>query len=340
MRLRPLALGATALAVTLTAAACSSSGSGSGSSEGATTAASAGSSAAGGGAFPATIATKFGDVTVQKAPTRVVALGWGDAETALELGVQPVGASDWLQFGGEGVGPWLKGKYTNPPQIIGTMEPSYEAIAALKPDLILDVKSSGDQQRYQRLSSIAPTVGIPADGANYLTKPTEQTTMIATALGKKAEGEALLKGVDDAFASSAAAHPAWKGKTFTAATKTSDGWGAYIKGSDRVTFFENLGFAQNAKVAAMKPDATGFSVKLSAENLDTIDSDLIVGFPIFIPTAQMTGDAAFKAVPAVAAGHAVVIDGDLAKAYSLGTTAATRYAIDQLVPKVASAIGK
>lgn len=56
-------------------------------------------------AFPVDLTTKFGKVTVDEAPKRVVALGWGDAETALALGVQPVGASDWLGFGGEGVGP-------------------------------------------------------------------------------------------------------------------------------------------------------------------------------------------------------------------------------------------
>ncbi|MGP9760380.1 hypothetical protein [Corynebacterium sp. AOP12-C2-36] len=46
------------------------------------------------GTFPQTVSTKFGDITVDEQPTRVVALGWGDAETALALGVQPVGASD------------------------------------------------------------------------------------------------------------------------------------------------------------------------------------------------------------------------------------------------------
>ena len=86
-------------------------------------------------AFPVTVATKFGPVTIEKQPTRVVALGWGDAETALALGVQPVGASDWLAFGGEGVGPWAAGRYDQAPKIIGTTEPSFEAIAALKPDL-------------------------------------------------------------------------------------------------------------------------------------------------------------------------------------------------------------
>jgi iron complex transport system substrate-binding protein len=34
----------------------------------------------------------------------------------LALGVQPVGASDWLAFGGEGVGPWATGRYTKAPE--------------------------------------------------------------------------------------------------------------------------------------------------------------------------------------------------------------------------------
>ena len=296
------------------------------------------SAPAAGAAFPATVATKFGDVTVTAKPTRVVALGWGDAETALALGVQPVGASDWLGFGGEGVGPWAKGLYTQAPEIIGTMEPSFEKIASLKPDLILDVKSSGDQARYDRLKSIATTIGIPQGADSYLTSQEQQMTMIATALGEKEKGAALLKEVQDAFAAAAAAHPDWKGKTMTAATKTAATWGAYIEGSERVTFMQQLGFVQNPKIAAMKPDASGFTVSFSPETLDQIDADAIVAFPIFIETAKLTGDAAWKAVPAVKAGRAVVIDGDLSSAYSLGSTMSTKYAIENLVPKLEAAL--
>src|SRR5688500_13343978 len=74
-----------------------------------------------GGAFSVTVSTAFGDVTVEEEPARVVALGWSDAETALALDVQPVGASDWLGFGGEGVGPWAAGRYDQAPEIIETL---------------------------------------------------------------------------------------------------------------------------------------------------------------------------------------------------------------------------
>lgn len=333
-RLLPLVVaGTTVLGLGLSA--CSSDpGGASSSASGSATGASAGAG------FPATVSTKFGDVTVKAKPQRVVALGWGDAEDALQLGVQPVGASDWLGFGGDGVGPWLKGAYTKAPEIIGTLEPSYEKIAALKPDLILDVKSSGDAARYQRLSSIAPTIGVPQGGDAYLASPKDQLTMIATALGEKAKGEQLLKDVDATFAAASSAHPGWKGKTASAVTKTSEGWGAYTKGGDRIAFLTSLGFVQNPKIDALGAGGSGFSVNLSPEKLVTVDADLVVGFPIFVKATDMTNDAAWKAVPAVTKKHAVVIDGDLANAFSLGSPAAQTYAVKNLVPKIEAAIGR
>ncbi len=286
------------------------------------------------GAFPVTVDTKFGDVTVPSEPKRVVALGWGDAETALALGVQPVGASDWLGFGADadGVGPWAQGLYTQKPQIIETLEPSYEAIAALKPDLILDTKGSGDQARYDRLSQIAPTIGVPEGADSYLTDMEDQVDMVAEALGREDQGDALLDAVDQRFDQIEAAHPDWKGKTVTAATKPSEGWGAYVEGSERVAFLEKLGFEQSPTIAGIPANAGGFSVDVSSEQLDLLDADVIVAFPIFIDKSVITDDPLWQAIPAVAAGHSIVLDGDVSSAYSIGTTLSTRYALDQLVP--------
>ncbi|MEH3079023.1 MAG: iron-siderophore ABC transporter substrate-binding protein [Quadrisphaera sp.] len=340
MRRRDLLALVPATAIAAALAACSS---GSTASEGASSAAPSGSAGSAGGAFPATVQTKFGDVTIASAPQRVVALGWGDAETALALGVQPVGASDWLGFGGEGVGPWAKGLYTQAPVIIETLEPSYEAIAALKPDLILDTKSSGDQARHERLSQIATTVGVPTGGDSYLTTTGQQVELISTALGKQAEGQQLLEELRAAFEQAAADHPQWKGRTATVATKTSNGWGAYVaapggEGTDplggRVEFMEALGFQQNPKIAALPANSSGFSVDVSTEQLDLLDADVVVAFPIFIPTTDITGDPAWNALPAVTAKHALVIDGDTSSAFSLGTTLATQYALEQLVPQL------
>lgn len=331
-RMTVVRLLATAACAALAATGCSDGGSAAGAGADGTT------SGAGDGAFPVTIETAFGGVTVEAEPARVVALGWGDAETALALGVQPVGASDWLDFGGTGVGPWAEGGYDEPPKIIGTLEPSYEAVAALQPDLILDTKSSGDQRRYELLSAIAPTVGVPEGAGDYLTTTEQQTTMIAAALGRTAEGEELLADLDAAFAQVREQHPEWEGRTVTAATRTSETWGAYVARSERVDFLEQLGFVQNPRIDELEPDATGFSVAISPERLDLLDADLVVAFPIFLDTAEITDDPLWQQVPAVEDGRAVVIDGDLAAAYSLASPPAVEYAIDDVVPIIEEAL--
>ncbi len=164
MPVRPFLRGTALLAATVLVASCGSGDTGS-----AEDTAASGSSSDSGGAFPVTVETAFGPVEVAEEPQRVVALGWSDAETALALGVQPVGASDWLAFGGEGVGPWAEGRYDEAPEIIETLEPGLEAIAALEPDLILDTRSPATQERHDALDAIAPTIGQPEGVGAYLT---------------------------------------------------------------------------------------------------------------------------------------------------------------------------
>ncbi|TSI18775.1 iron-siderophore ABC transporter substrate-binding protein [Brevibacterium aurantiacum] len=283
--------------------------------------------------------TKFGSVEVPKDPQKVVALGWGDAETALALDVQPVGASDWVEFGGKGVGPWAEDLYDQAPEIIATMEPDYEKIAALEPDLILDTKSSGEQERYDRLSEIAPTVGAPEGGDNYLTTMDQQVDLVSQSLGKEDEGQELLADLDKEFGAAREAHPEFDGKSVSVAAKTSEGWGAYVEGSERVQFMENLGFKQSEKVAALKP--SGFTATVSEEKLDDLDADLLVAFPIYIPDSEVTDDPGFKRIPAVEDGHSLVLTEDLndvRQAFALNSVLSASYAAEKMPELVADAL--
>ncbi|PZE34391.1 iron-siderophore ABC transporter substrate-binding protein [Curtobacterium sp. MCSS17_006] len=324
-----LAAAGAVVAASLVLAGCAS---GSGSS---TDSASSGSSDA---AFPVSITTGLGTTTIESAPKRVVALGWGDAETALELGVQPVGASDWLAFGGDGVGPWLKGAYDKSPKIIQTLEPSYEDILKLNPDVILDVKSSGDKERYDKLSAIAPTVAIPKGGANYLASTEQQTTMIAKALGKESEGKKLLTGLDDAYAAARKAHPDFEGKTAVVGAYSSEGFGAYASTDSRSTFMRNLGF--EIPKAIDEQAGKEFSVHLSDENLDLLDADLTLILPIYVDASEASSNKLFQKVPSVEAGHSIVFDDkDVSSAFSMGTTAAIEWALDKLPAQFEEKLG-
>ncbi|KQO61452.1 iron-siderophore ABC transporter substrate-binding protein [Curtobacterium sp. Leaf261] len=322
-----LAVIGAAVAATLVLAGCSAGSPSSGAS-----------ASSDGGAFPARVTTAFGTTTVDAAPKRVVALGWGDAETALALGVQPVGASDWLAFGGDGVGPWLKNAYTKSPKIIGTLEPSYESIVALKPDLILDVNSSGDKTRYDTLSKIAPTVAVPKGGANYAATTAQQVTMIAKALGKVAKGKELLQSVDTAFAAARKAHPEFEGKTAVIGAFTSEGYGAYSSNDTRVQYMKKLGFTQPKKIDQLAGDQ--FSAKLSDENLDLLDADLTVILPIYQTVEQAEASPLFQKVPSVEAGHDIVFQQQSVRsAFSAGTVPALLWSLKRLPDQFSAKLG-
>ncbi|MFD6896098.1 iron-siderophore ABC transporter substrate-binding protein [Rhodococcus sp. NPDC060086] len=294
--------------------------------------------AAGDGAFPATVETMFGEVTVESAPERVAALGWGDAETALALGVQPVAASDWLAFGGDGVGPWAEGMYTESPEIIGTMEPSFEQIATLAPDLILDTASSGEQARYDTLSRIAPTVGPPEGATAYLTPRNDQITMVATALGVPEKGDELVSDIDAQFAQAAADHPEFEGKTVTVAAYTADGWGAYVSRDARVQFMQDLGFVNNPEVEATASE--NFFIPISDENLAMLDADLLIVMPIYVDSAEVTDNPLFQQLPAVRDGRMLLLDSgsDIANAMSVNTALSVPFALEAVLPQVSERV--
>ncbi|NEK59601.1 iron-siderophore ABC transporter substrate-binding protein [Geodermatophilus sabuli] len=327
--MRPALRGATLLAAAVLATGCSSAPAGDDAADA--------PSGASSGAFPVTVPTAFGDVTVEEEPTRVVALGWSDAETALALGVQPVGASDWLGFGGEGVGPWAEGRYDEAPEIIDTLEPSFEAIAALEPDLILDTRSSGTQERYDALAAIAPTIGQPEGVDQYQTTWQQQLELVGTALGREEEAAQLRADVEQQVADARAANPRFEGTEVAVGAYTSEGFGAYVRGDSRVDLMEALGFTNKPAIEELAGES--FFVPVSDEELRLLDAPLTVVFPIFVEASEITGNPLWQTLPSVQQGHAVVLDDPtLVSAFSSGSTLGIGYALDNAVPLFAGAL--
>lgn len=302
----------------------------------------AGSSTGNGdGTFPVTIQTEFGDVTIPKRPQRVVALGWSDAETALALGVEPVGAADWLGVGGDGLGPWVTARYTKPPVMLGTLEVNMEALAKLRPDLILDTRSDGTKERYDRLRELGvPVVGIPPGAKAYLTPWEKQLEVIGKALGKSAEAEKLRSTMEAKFAQARKEHPEFAGKHVVAGARTADAYAAYVEGDGRVEFLKRLGFVNSPKVQSLATKDQ-FSVSISKERMDLLDADLTVMFLIDQPPEKVTEDPLYQAVPSVKAGRSVVLsDKAVSDAFSSASVPGMTYALDKVVPQLAEALAK
>jgi iron complex transport system substrate-binding protein len=332
MSVRPFLRGAALLAATVLVTSC-----GSGDTETSGDAAASGSGSAP-GAFPVTVETAFGPVEVPEAPQRVVALGWSDAETALALGVQPVGASDWLAFGGEGVGPWAEGLYDQAPEIIETLEPSLEAVAALDPDLILDTRSPATQERYDALSQIAPTIGQPEGVGAYLTTWQQQLDLVGQALGREEQAGELQAEVEQQFAEAAEAHPEFESTEVAVGAYTSEGFGAYVRGDTRVDFMEALGFTNKTAIQDLAGES--FFVSISEEQVPLLDAPLTVVFPIFVEAAQITGNPLWQSLPSVQQGNALVLeDQTLSNAFSSGSALGTQYALENAVPLFAETLG-
>lgn len=283
------------------------------------------------GAFPVTVATKFGDVRIRQEPKRVVALGWSDAETALALGVQPVGASDWLDFGGNGVGPWAVGKYDSPPKLVGTNEINYEEVAALNPDLILNTRSAGSRDTHETLSKIAPTIGPPSDTVPYGTGWRQQLSMVSTALGKQEEGRRLRTETEQAFAEATSEHPVLKGKTVGVGAYYGSKFGAYLGDDSRIRFMRELGM--HNKPAIDKLGSGSFYVDISREKLDVLSADLTVIFAINGDPNKLRNDPLLRKTSAARNGNLVILeDQRLVKAFSSGSVSGMRYALQKVAP--------
>jgi len=346
MRLPRIQLAAAAVAAAaLVLSACG------GNSTGAPTSASgtsgAASSAAGGSAPPATVDTMFGRVEIpapEDGKLTVVALGWSDAEIALALGVQPVGVFDWQGFGeaNKGVGPWATDLFGGEsPTILANVGDAtdYEAISVLDPDLILNTRSAGDRTQYDRLSTIAPTISPPAGTAAFGTGWDVQTQLVAGALGKSVEGEALVSSVEETISAAAAANPGFTGRTAVAATKFGDAYGAYIAGDARWDLLAALGFEQNPPVVALP--AQGFYVPVSAEQVSAFDADVAVMFPIGYTLAELEADPLIASLKVVRDGRTVFLaaDDELSQAFSAASPLSLPIAVEGITPQLAKITG-
>lgn len=291
----------------------------------------------------ATVDTMFGEVEIPRpdGELRVVALGWSDAEMALALGVQPVAVFDWQGFGADnnGVGPWAADLFDSAPEIIerGDESLNYEQIELLDPDVILNVRSGNDDEEWERLTEIAPTVYAPEGTAAYATPWDVQVDVVSQALGQGDAGVALADDVKAQIAAAAEDNPEFAGKTVTAATKFGDAYGAYLAGDGRFDLLASLGFEQAPGVAQL--ESAGFFANASVEQIGLLDADIVVVLPLGFTQAEVEADPLIASLPAVQAGRDVVIDpeSEVSGAYSAASVLSLPIVLEQLVPLLKAA---
>jgi iron-siderophore transport system substrate-binding protein len=331
--------GLSVLAVAPLLAACGDEGGDEG-GDGGGTVAGAGDSAdrAEADAFPVTISHKYGETTLEKAPTRVVCVGLTEQDALLALGIAPVGVTKWFGEAPGFIFPWAVDKLGDaelPEVLEDTDGVQVEKIAALAPDLIIGQYSGLTEKDFKLLSELAPTVAQPGEYADYGTPWDEMAMNIGTAVGQPAAMQAIVDDVKQQITDAAAAHPEFKGLSAAVVTPYE---GLFIYGPEdpRSRMLVDLGFTFPTEVFGEDQEAYGES--LSAERTSDLDQ---VGVAVWLDLeTEPAVKKVFEQTATSTEGRWVDIseeDGDYYVAHSFVTPLSIPYLLERYVPQLAAA---
>ncbi|WP_295805584.1 iron-siderophore ABC transporter substrate-binding protein [uncultured Nitratireductor sp.] len=268
-------------------------------------------------AFPITIEHALGTTVIERKPERVATVAWANHEVPLALGVVPVGFAR-ANFGdddGDGLLPWVSGKLHE----LGADTPvlfdegdgiDLEAVAAVRPDVILAAYSGLSQTDYDMLSQIAPVVAYPE--APWSTGWREMIRLNSAGLGMPAKGDALIADIESDIAQVVAEHPELKGKSAMFITHLSAAdlstINFYTTSDTRVRFFTDLGLAVPSSVLEASTPGR-FSGSISAERIDTFDDvDIVVTYGDETLLEKLAANPLTSRMPAVANKAVVMLD--------------------------------
>ncbi|MGW4478374.1 ABC transporter substrate-binding protein [Rhodococcus triatomae] len=303
------------------------------------------------GQFPVTVSGKFGDSTIEAAPTRAVPLSPQDADILLSLGVTPVAfpvdAQNRAATGGTGIWPWqreaLGGTGAVETLDMDTGADSIaEKIAVLEPDVIVSTGFWGlDQSTFDQLDSQIPVVHFDtkANGEPWQ----DSTRKVATALGIPEKAETVIAEAEQRLQDAKAANPTVAGKTYNAIIGDTGGQLSVLASDERGIgqFLTSLGLVLSPYATSLPVDADGRGI-LSYENISEMNAD--VEF-VVSPTGDLgylTKFDAWNVLPAVQKGAVVSLARNTGLPNAIGFPSAISlgWATDQVMPLITDAVSK
>ena len=286
-----------------------------------------------------TIEHVYGSTVIPAEPERVVSLGYTEQDAILAFGVVPVavryafGPEDDVFF------PWAdEAAGTAQPVILPRAEVNFEQVAAADPDLIMAVTAGLEESDYQRLSAIAPVVVQPAEYVAFGTPWQVQTMVTGQALGQSERAVELVEEVETLFADTKSAHPQLTGVTLALSGPIYEGQYPFHATDDtRTRFFGDLGLVVPADLDAIA--GSQFYGTVSQEQADLLDTDVLIwqaGSPA--ERAAIETDPILAALPVVAQGRAMFIEGSDYDALQFSSALSLPYLLENFVPKLAAVV--
>lgn len=308
-----------------------------------------------GSGFPATVEHRYGSTTIPAEPQRVVTVGLSDPDFVLALGVKPVAITDWYGDYPLGIWPWAQ-------QALGDAGPgvmprpegdkiNFELLAGYRPDLIIGQYTGMTKEEYESASRLAPTVAQSGEHKDYLIPWQVTTRTVGKALGRSAQAEKLIAGLESRFAAVRRERPEFEDATMIVAERFETGT-TYIRTEKEPQngVFRDLGFTQPAQIAALLTDEDGYSGNLSDERMDLLDTASVVVWKLFVGDddsgvqqgkvpEELANHPLYPRLKVAREGRDVfVTDKVLLGSVIFGSPLSLPYALDRIVPMLAAAL--
>ncbi|KJF23720.1 ABC transporter substrate-binding protein [Rhodococcus sp. ACPA4] len=308
------------------------------------------SASADAGQYPVTVSGKFGEATIESAPTRAMPLSPQDADILLSLGVTPIAipvdAQNRAATGGSGVWPWQVEAFGGKTPETLDMETGAgsitERLAVLEPDIIVSTGFWGlDQAAYDQLSKQFPVVHFDtkANGEPWQ----DSTRKVAAALGIPAKAEEVIAAAEADLAKARADNPTIAGKTYNAIIGDTGGQLSVLASDERGIgqFLTSLGLVLSPYATTLPVDADGRGI-LSYENVGDMNADVLF---VVSPTGDLgylTKFEGWNALPAVQDGAVVSLarNTGLPNAVGFPSALSLGWATDQVMPLISDAVAK
>lgn len=294
----------------------------------------------------------FGTTEIDGTPDRVATVQFQNQEVPLALDVVPVGMAK-ANFGGSDVLPWVQEKLDElgatgddaPVLFDETDGIDFEAVSDTAPDVILAGYSGLEQDDYDRLSEIAPTVPFPEDQVAWGTPWRENIEIESAAIGKPDEGRELIAELDAKITEAADANPEIKGKKTMFLTHVEIGdlseVSFYTTHDTRPKFFEDLGMEAPDSIKEFSADNDSFSGSISTEQADVFsDVDIIVTYGDRELLDAMKDHPVLGQIPAIANDAVVLLQDDELGTAAMPTPLGVPYILDEYVEVLSEAAVK
>ena len=249
-----------------------------------------------------TVKDAKGEFTLDKTPSRVVALEYSFVDALAQVGVSPVGVADDNKV--DRILPQVREKIAAWQSVGTRSQPSLEVIASLKPDLII-ADPSRHTAVFEELKKIAPTVMFDSRHESYQ-ENLETAQKIGDLVGKSSEMKAKINEHND-YIANIAKNLGVQGKKASFGTSREDKFNIQNDNGYVGSFLTTLGFAPTK----LNSDQAFVEINLEQLVMEKPDYLFIAHYRDESIARKWEAEPLWKAIPAVKANHVYSVDSDM-----------------------------